>query len=477
MLFNSLEFIFLFLPTVIFITFFIIKQRNRNVFFLFLSSLFFYMYWKIEALPILLFSIIINYFFGNAIIKSQKKIILVCALVFNICLLLYYKYFVFLSNILGYKVEYAIILPLGISFFTFTQISYLVDCYHAKTVKTNFFHYGLFVTYFPHLIAGPVLHHADMIPQFNNKNLTQINTENFSKGLCLLVLGLSKKLLLADKIMPYVDPVFCNPDQLSFIDSWGGALAYTLQLYFDFSAYSDMAIGISKMINIDLPINFNSPYKSKSLIEFWSRWHISLSSFLKDYVYIPLGGNKKGQLMKYKNIILVMLISGIWHGAAVTFFIWGLYHAIFLLINHIYRDIKKAFFPLYTPNKLSIIASKILSLIIVIISWVFFRSESITTALKILSSMFLLNDYATIFTHSSDQYLWYLILLQGTIVLFLPNSQEIVNIKERITNNNKKNKFYPIFKPNTSWALLISILFYLSVLHINQKSEFLYFQF
>jgi len=335
MLFNSFQFVFIFFP-VVFLGFYVFGRINQSLAILWLcgASLYFFGQWNAQYLWLLSASIITNYVFGYTISHSNKllsKYILIAALCSNLLILGYYKYSGFLADTLhkatGMNLSFGqIILPLGISFFTFTQIAFLVDSYQRKAKEYNFSHYILFVTYFPHLIAGPILHHSQMMPQFRLNSTYRINWDNITRGLMMFIIGFGKKMLLADSFSGYVRPIFDLSDQGStplFFESWMAILAYGLQLYFDFSGYCDMAIGISLCFNIRLPVNFNSPYKSLSIIDFWRRWHITLSTFLRDYLYIPLGGNRHGENRRYLNVFITMLLGGLWHGAGWTFVIWG----------------------------------------------------------------------------------------------------------------------------------------------------------
>lgn len=349
MLFNSYSFIFLFLPSVFIGMFWLGHYSHRlAALWLGLASLTFYAVWDARFVLLLLTSVAFNYGAGywldlrrKSNVNKQAKHTLIVAIAVNLTLLGYFKYANFFINsgnkLFGIHIPALdIILPLGISFFTFTQIAFLVDVYRGIAREVNFIHYLLFVTYFPHLIAGPLMHHKQMMPQFANSKTYRINSTHVAVGLTVFVLGLAKKLLLADGLENYVSPIFDSAREghtLMLFESWIGSLAYTLQLYFDFSGYSDMAIGLSLMLNIRLPINFDSPYKSKNIIEFWRRWHMTLSAFLRDYLYIPLGGNRKGTARRYSNLMSTMLLGGLWHGAGLTFIAWGACMASTLLLT------------------------------------------------------------------------------------------------------------------------------------------------
>jgi len=309
-------------------------------------------------------------------------------------LLGYFKYANFfvdnLNQFTGSAWTFAqVILPLGISFFTFTQIAFLVDTYQGKVKEFNFVHYALFVTYFPHLIAGPVLHHAEMMPQFARRAVCHINWDNVAVGLSIFVLGLAKKVLLADSVADFSTPVFSAVQAGGtpmLFEAWVGALAYTLQLYFDFSAYSDMAIGLSLMFNVRLPLNFNSPYKATSIIDFWRCWHMTLSRFLRDYLYIPLGGSRLGTGRRYANLVITMLLGGLWHGAGWTFVIWGALHGFYLLVNHAWRAFKTRL-GWADGGRLAALGAGALTFLAVVVGWVFFRADSYSTAVTMLQGM------------------------------------------------------------------------------------------
>jgi D-alanyl-lipoteichoic acid acyltransferase DltB (MBOAT superfamily) len=313
-----------------------------------------------------------------------------------------------------------------VSFFTFTQIAFLVDAYAGKAREYSPAHYGLFVTYFPHLIAGPILHHGEMMPQFASAETYRPRLDNITVGALFFAVGLFKKVVLADVVSAWADPVFDASGPVGFADAWTGALAYTLQLYFDFSGYSDMAVGLSKAFNIDLPFNFASPYKAASIVEFWRRWHMTLSRFLRDYVYIPLGGNRRGPVMRSVNLAATMLIGGLWHGAGWTFVIWGGLHGLYLLIAHGFRGLigergREALAKCVAWKRVA----GALTFAAVVVAWVFFRARDLPSAWKLVAAMF--NPAATgtpdLFVDPRGP-----LLIAGllAIVWLLPNSQQLV---------------------------------------------------
>ncbi|VWX58011.1 Alginate O-acetyltransferase complex protein AlgI [Burkholderiales bacterium 8X] len=403
MLFNSYAFIFFFFPLVV-LGFFLIGARNVRAAagFLALASLFFYGWWSIEALPLLVASICFNYWAGLKLTPApdrsdrSRKRFLILVLAINLGVLAVFKYAnFFVGNVneglaasgLAPLPLLHIALPIGISFYTFTQIAFLVDCWQGKVRERSFIHYVLFVTYFPHLIAGPVLHHAQMMPQFANPSTYRIDADKVALGLGIFTFGLAKKLLIADPMGQYADLMFNgvhNGVLPSLYTAWFGVLAYTLQIYFDFSGYSDMAIGLSLCLGVQLPLNFNSPYKSTSIIEFWRRWHISLSTFLRDYLYVPLGGNRKGPARRYLNLFLTMLLGGLWHGAAWTFVIWGALHGAYLMINHLWVAKVRRGRP---ASRFGHVLGWMLTFVCVMIAWVVFRAESMHAAVAVYQGM------------------------------------------------------------------------------------------
>ncbi len=519
MLFNSYGFIFLYLPAVLLGFFWLARVSHAFAAgWLALASLFFYSYWNPAYVGLLLLSIACNYAFGLWIAKAgvrhedrRKKQLLIAAITANLLLLAYYKYANFfigsVNSLAGMQWNLGeIILPLGISFFTFTQIAFLADTYQGKVKEYNFIHYLLFVTYFPHLIAGPVLHHREMMPQFALASTYRFNYENLSVGLTIFIIGLFKKVIVADGLAFYVGPVFSAPAsgvQLTFIDAWGGALCYTLQLYFDFSGYSDMAIGLSRMFGVVLPLNFHSPYKSANIIEFWRRWHMTLSRFLRDYLYIPLGGNRKGKSRRYLNLMVTMLLGGLWHGAGWTFVIWGGLHGLYLVVNHGWHGLRKCLgqdthSPLTAPmHALSVL----ITFLAVVVAWVVFRADNIDTAIAMLQAMAGMNGFAlpdawlakwgsagqwlvrqgVPFGATNDlimggaiNWIWISLL----IVWFAPNTQQIMASYKPaldVPEGGKAKRL--LWQPSTFAVLLICTLGFVAIINLNKQSVFLYFQF
>lgn len=500
MLFNSYEFIFVYLPVVLAV-FFQLARRNQAyaAAWLALSSLFFYSYWNPAYVGLLLFSIVLNFTFGLWIAnagakgnKLRKKNLLIVAVASDLLLLGYYKYANFflatINSASGAHLSLGeIILPLGISFFTFTQIAFLVDTYQGKVREYNFIHYALFVTYFPHLIAGPVLHHKEMMPQFAHTATYRFSYENLAVGLTIFAIGLFKKTVLADGISSCVAPVFAAPANgihLTFVEAWYGALCYTLQLYFDFSGYSDMAIGLSRMFGVVLPLNFHSPYKSVNIIEFWRHWHMTLSRFLRDYLYIPLGGNRKGKVRRYLNLMVTMLLGGLWHGAGWTFVIWGGLHGVYLMINHAWHGLRRGLgqdpaLPLSRPMH---VVSVMLTFFVVVIAWVFFRAEDFHSAISIIHSMAGGNGFGMTVRH---QLVEHHIMTRNFIAALLlvvwlaPNTQQIMSRFRPALGvpSSPQGGGRLAWSPAYRWLFLHAAVAWLGIMSISKLSEFIYFRF
>lgn len=488
MLFNSFEFIFVFLPCSL-LGFFYIARINHAfaAAWLALASLVFYGYWNPAYVGLLLGSIAFNYCFGLWISggESQRKALLITAIASNLTLLGYYKYSnFFLSTInnisqLNFTGE-DIILPLGISFFTFTQIAFLVDTYERKAKEYSFVHYALFVTYFPHLLAGPILHHKEMMPQFGKPSTYRFNHEDLTIGLTIFCIGLFKKVVIADNFGKTPDAVFSATYDLTFGEAWGGALCYSLQLYFDFSAYSDMAIGISRMFGIKLPLNFNSPYKAVNIIDFWRRWHMTLSRFLRDYLYIPLGGNRKGKMRRYMNLMITMLLGGLWHGANWTFIIWGGIHGLLLVANHAWHAFRRMLGQ--DPSKpLSIFwrsLAILLTFTVVTIAWVFFRSDSTQQAIDMIEVMMGVNGFIMSSANGLTSGRTISIILVGMLIVwFMPNTQEIMHrFSPAFDTSTIKNKWLA-WRPSRTFVALHVLIALVALLSFSKLSPFLYFQF
>lgn len=387
MLFNSLEFLFLFLPLTI-VGFFCIGRAGHRVAngWLLCASVFFYGYWNASFVPLLLSSIVVNYLVGERLRKSgsRGRAWLIGGVAFNLVLLGVFKYADFAvangNALFGSAWPLpGIVLPLGISFFTFTQIAYLADVSQRRAREYEPMNYGLFVTFFPHLLAGPILHHREIMPQFASPAIRRPVPANIAAGLFLLIAGLAKKVLIADEVAPWANAGFADVPALNLIDAWIAALAYTIQIYFDFSGYSDMAIGMALLINVRLPINFDSPYKARNVRDFWRRWHITLSRFLRDYLYVLLGGNRRGWWLAGSFALLTFVLGGLWHGANWTFVVWGLLHGIGMLAV---RTCDR--FEIALPCWLACA----LTFLFVVVAWVFFRAASLGDAIYMVGTLF-----------------------------------------------------------------------------------------
>lgn len=478
MLFNSYEFIFLFLPITFFVFFAVAKHSGIKAatFWLTAASFFFYGWWDYRYVPLLFASICFNYFIGRRIEASTRgKGWLGLGIVGNLSLLGIFKYTGFfletVNTVAGSPIFHVpqIVLPLGISFFTFTQTAYLVDLYRRETKNQGFLTYCEFVTIFPHLIAGPIINHREMMPQFTAAKNFVIDYRNVATGICLFAMGLLKKVAIADKLSPWVADAFARADSLTFLEAWVGALSYTFQLYFDFSGYSEMAIGLGLMFNLTLPTNFNSPYQATSIIDFWRRWHMTLGTWVREYLYIPMGGNRSGELCKMRNLFVSMLLIGLWHGAGWTFVFWGALHGIFLVINHQWRR---------TGISLPKFVNWGMTFLCVVVCWVFFRAENFHNGLAMLKAMTdfgnvaipvryeesfgFLRNWGISFIHWEQNFSnQFGFLLLTAVLLAIQNPQQ----------------WMKRFKPNYVWLAGIVWAFVYSIWKMNGYSDFLYFQF
>ncbi len=514
MLFNSYAFLLVFLPITV-AGYFIAGRHGKGLgaAWLAVCSLFFYAWWDYRYVGLLLASIGGNYIAGGFIarhaMRKKGKWGLALAVIANLSLLGYYKYadfFLASSNaLLGTDwPALAIILPIGISFFTFTQIAFLADAYVGKVSEYRFTYYLLFVTYFPHLIAGPVLHHREMMPQFDDDRNYRPHLENFAVGLTIFAIGLAKKVLIADNLAGYATPVFSPlADTPTLFVAWGGALAYTFQLYFDFSGYSDMAIGLSRIFGVRLPLNFNSPYKSCNISEFWRRWHMTLSRFLRDYLYIPLGGNRHGRLRRQANLMTTMVLGGLWHGAGWNFVVWGALHGAYLVIHHAWNEVSRRI-PIPWGSHLGKPLGIIVTFLSVVVAWVYFRSPDMETANRIVLGMFgawgaaipdaILSQIGqvrvvleslgiTSYLGGGSTFVetWGWITVGALIAFLAPNTQEIMaRFEPALPNENATLQQVargPFWAPRRSHAVWIGLLFACGALALSRPTEFLYFQF
>jgi D-alanyl-lipoteichoic acid acyltransferase DltB (MBOAT superfamily) len=364
---------------------------------------------------------------------------------------------------------------------------YLVETWRGKLKDTKFLHHFLYITFFPQLLIGPIVRPSEFFPQLKDKNIFHIKAEHFAIGLTLISFGLFKKVILADGISRYANSAFDAAAQgalLSLEEAWSGALSFTLQIYFDFSGYSDMAVGLGYLFGFRLPMNFESPYKASSLISFWHRWHMTLSQFVRDYIYIPFGGNRYGSLRRSVNIIKIMLIAGIWHGAGATFIIWGGAHGIGLVINHYWQDFRKSLgHSLKNENFFSKVTAHIVTFLTVTVLWVFFRAENLDSALSIFQSLLGMHtppdpDFNNI--KISEDRLWFFLL----IIWFAPNTKEIMfehsdeNKKlDALQQSPESKKRWYHWYPNQWWAALTALLFIISILELTNSKGFIYFQF
>ncbi len=498
MVFSSLEFIYLFLPPVVlgFLALRALRLETAIIWWLIMASLVFYMCWSPKHLLLLLGSVGFNYLLHLQLKKHHSKSILAFGIIANLAMLGVFKYAdFFIGNfgaVTGFETEeLGLVLPLAISFYTFQQISFLRDTYQDRLVNSDFKRYMLFVTFFPQLIAGPIVMQRDTIPQFNLSNFTNRYAMNLMAGATLFAIGLFKKIVLADGIAPAANAVFSLADQGTIIPmeaAWLGSLAYTFQIYFDFSGYCDMALGLALMFGIRLPINFNSPYRSLSIVEFWRRWHITLSRFLRDYLYIPLGGNKSGFLGTRGNLAITMLLGGLWHGAGWNFIIWGGLHGGYLMINHIWsgsslgQGCRTIIHPYVYAS-----AAWLITMVAVILAWVFFRAETLDGALIMLHSMFGLSQGLS-FTPWQDiipdaDWVLYALLAMTAIVILLPNSIEFTRNYQPVLNTAKelgRPVLRFLWSPRPAWGLGLAALFLVSIIQtyrLNDLTEFIYFNF
>jgi alginate O-acetyltransferase complex protein AlgI len=517
LLFNSFPFVFVFLPIVILGFFALARTSDRLAAgWLTIASLVFYGWWDPDYVALLLASISINYYLGKYIAlmresgqRTPGRQLLLVAIAANLGVLGYYKYGIFLVSNVQKLIGHGgtlpeIALPLGISFFTFTQIAFLVDAHRGLAREYKFTHYTLFVTYFPHLIAGPILHHREMMPQFDRRATYVLSWDNIAVGLTMFIFGLFKKTVIADDMAGFVSPAFSAAaagTQLTLLEAWGAALAYTFQIYFDFSGYTDMALGASRMFGIVLPLNFRSPYKSRSIIDFWRRWHITLSRFLRDYVYIPLGGNRKTVLRRYENLLLTMLVGGLWHGAGWTFVFWGALHGFYLVTNHGWRSLRRRITIAAPPGARAL--ATLTTFVAVVVAWVFFRATDFTAAVSIISGMVGQNGFVLplewkpagggpvwlvehgvqfgnlLYFDRRAQLNWLCFLMVFCWVA--PNTQQLLAAYHPALTTRGYGELGNAgrfaWRPNWLWLVVMASLGCYALLAIHRYSEFIYFRF
>lgn len=421
---------------------------------------------NIKYLPIIIISILINFVIGKCIKKKINiKNIFYNWTIFNVGLLCYFKYYdFFVENVnILFKTNWTLkhlLLPLGISFFSFQQLSYLIDVYKGETKDYSLLNFSLFVTFFPQLIAGPIVLHSEIMPQFDDKEKQKLNWDNIASGIFMFSMGFFKKLVIADSFAIWATNGFDSISSLTFYQAWFISLSYTIQIYFDFSGYSDMAVGIGKIFNIDLPANFLSPYKATSISEFWRRWHITLGRALSTYVYKPLGGNRKGRVKTYINLLLTFLVSGLWHGAAWTFVFWGLLHGIASVIDRLFRD---------NNWKINKYVSWILTFMFVNCAWVFFRATTFERAFEILTAMFSVPsggvlNMAGIITNGSIIIIglvYILLVISLVVTLSFKNTYELAETFDYTTIN----------------TVYVVILMVVGISFMPRISPFIYFNF
>ncbi len=492
MLFNSFSFIFIFLPGSL-IVFYLSSKYSLKLAFLLLTaaSICFYAFSTPGYAILLICSILFDFFMAEKIYAQQnlrlRKTLLIISLSIDLLLLFFFKYLDFFVTIVN-KIthshfhEFHIELPPGISFYTFVQIAYLVDAYRRIGRERSLLGYYVFITFFPHLIAGPIIHVNEMMPQFLQRKKFFFEMRFISIGISVFIIGLMKKVLFADHFAELANPVFntvnSNTPVTSF-DAWIGMLSYTYQIYFDFSGYSDMAVGLAYMFGIKFPENFNSPYRSTNIIEFWRRWHITLSRFLKDYVYISLGGNKQGELKRYRNLILTMLIGGLWHGARWNFVIWGALHGIALALNHFYSKTKKTSHikPFFL---LSNLIGFIFTFLFVNLAWIYFRTDHLRAASQLFTNLL---GYEQASTRLLSSFPYLLLSIAFVLILFFPNTQQIMKNHSPYLSENKKPSMtwswhqLLVWKPHRFSAILLGISLTFCIFSLTRPSDFIYFRF
>lgn len=513
MLFTSYEFLFLFLPLFLGAWWIVASTARQHLPLLLLgASAVFYCLWGVGFFVLLLTMIVLNYGLGLVLHAMSdatsatdavpvapvagthfwtRKRVLVLAVLLNLAPLCYFKYSTFIltnvNTLLGTSLQSGVTaLPLGISFYSFIQIAWLITVYRRQVQPDGFKNYALFSSCFPYVISGPIVRYAQVGPQF--AQLSGISVNNAAPALTLFLLGLGKKVLLADSLAVYANSIFNAAEKgfpLTGAEAWAGSLAYTFQLYFDFSGYTDMAIGIALLLGIRLPDNFDSPYKSTGIVDFWRRWHITLSAWLRDFLYIPLGGSREGKWKQYRNLFLTMLLGGVWHGAGWPFVVWGAAHGAMLTVNHFFRSVTAGRVnPLVLHNPVSRLCSIVVTFVCINAAWVVFRADSMTGASRMYQTMLgTFSETGSLWTnlfanrYIQDMQCPLLLLLCGVIVWGLPNSREIIFGKTPSRDGQGGGRAWLSWRPSAPWAVALAVLSLLSLIMLSRKSVFLYFQF
>jgi D-alanyl-lipoteichoic acid acyltransferase DltB (MBOAT superfamily) len=504
-LFNSLEFIFIFLPIAVTLHFLAARWRvAAAVTMTALTSLFFYAWWKPPFVLLPLVSIICNFWLARQILEVDQKTArayAACGVVANLLVLGYFKYFDFLISIFEQRNPGITDVPLALSFTTFVQIAFLIETSRYPAV-ISLPRYAMFVSFFPHLIAGPIVRWSELGPQIADSSRYRFDWGNFARGITVFCLGLSKKVLFADGLAAHVAPVFdaaAKGSPVSAIAAWGASVAYSLQLYFDFSGYSEMAIGIGLLFNLRLPLNFAAPFRATSVIDLWRRWHITLSRFLRDFVYVPMGGSECGEMRRAINLFVTMVLGGLWHGANWTFIAWGTLQGILLTFNHLWR----AWRGLRKPTMPGCLAGWVLTFGAFAFGMTLFRSPDIGTASRLLKAMMGLGaapsnapisvsfdfwliekNYVTeAFVRTWLGSYWSVV---GTLVtvgmlviaLALPDTMEFVDYREGEPHSEwRRTSRFLVWSPSIGWAVAILTLFAVAFSQLSHFSEFLYYQF
>jgi alginate O-acetyltransferase complex protein AlgI len=504
MLFNSYNFIFVFVPACLLAYSIAIRISPRWATLVLVGfSLIYFGWWNVRYLPLLVGLAIFNFLLGQRLIARPTRSLLIPGVALNLAVLAFFKYTDFFirtaNEVLGARIGLLnILLPLGISFFIFQKIAYLLDCHRQRIVPHSFRDHLLYVSFFPQLIAGPIVHPSELLPQL--KRLRALRVDDFSVGIAFFAIGLFKKVCMADHLALLARPVFAAADAgapIVFAEAWIGVLAYTFQIYFDFSGYCDMAIGVARMFGIRLPINFNSPYQSTSVIEFWRRWHMTLSRFLRDYLYIPLGGNRHGHARAMINLMTVMLLGGLWHGASWLFVIWGGLHGVYLMVNHQIRRLRPR-----PSGRIEAALGWLATFVAVSVAWVFFRAPTLDGATSILATMSGRNGIAVpaewplaslatqlgitvvnardLPLYGSFERTW-LVAACFAIVLLFPNSQTLMRRYAPALAPDGRTWLsgprWAAWRMTPAWAVFTAVLLFVSLMSLSNVSEFIYYQF